>query len=70
MAKLYGLLPSDVASRATTYDLMVTDVLAAYEHYQAVTAQGGSMDPEALNEFYDVDDLKQILDKTREQQHN
>ena len=31
MAKTYGKLPSEVAANATTYDLMVTDLLAAWE---------------------------------------
>lgn len=66
MAKLYGLLPSDVAVRATTYDLMVTDILATYEHYQIVKSQG-NVDPEALNDMYNVDDLQFLLEKSREQ---
>ena len=64
MAKLYGLLPSDIANRATTYDLMVTDILATYESYMM---NKDNLDPEALNNLYDVNDLQTILDKTREQ---
>lgn len=34
LAKTYGLLPSQVLHNATTYDLMVTDVLATWEHHK------------------------------------
>lgn len=34
IAKTYGLLPSEVVSRATTFDIMITDVYTAWENYQ------------------------------------
>jgi hypothetical protein len=34
LARTYGMLPSEVASRATTFDLMVTDVYTTWENYQ------------------------------------
>jgi hypothetical protein len=32
MAKTYGLLPSEVRSRGTLYDIKVTKALVAWEH--------------------------------------
>lgn len=34
MAKYYGVLPSDVVNRASTFDLMVYDVSISWEKYQ------------------------------------
>jgi hypothetical protein len=46
MAEKYHMLPSQVEANATTYDFMITDVLAAYENYQmAKTKTGGTLDP-------------------------
>ena len=44
MAKQYGMLPSMVEQQATTFDIMVTDMLATYEHYQQQKANG-KVDP-------------------------
>lgn len=33
LAKTYGMLPSEVAARATTFDLMVTDVFTTWENH-------------------------------------
>jgi len=63
MAKEYGMLPSEIANRATTYDLMVTDVLATYEHYQHLKSQGKLIDP-SVYKFTD-EELKTMLDKAK-----
>jgi hypothetical protein len=34
IAKTYGLLPSEVLARATTFDLMITDVYSTWENHQ------------------------------------
>lgn len=44
MAEKYGMLPSEVEQRATTYDLMITDVLATYDNYQQQKSTGKLMD--------------------------
>ena len=44
MAKEYGMLPSQIERQATTYDIMITDVLATYENYQQQKASG-KVDP-------------------------
>jgi hypothetical protein len=50
MAKLYGVLPSDVRSRATTYDLLVTDALWSWEHEQYEKSQGKVVAPKLTQE--------------------
>jgi hypothetical protein len=60
IAKTYGVLPSEVRSRATSYDIMITDVYSTWERYQQDTAAGKTPDVE-----YDQDQLKDILERTR-----
>ena len=50
----YGLLPSEVMTRATTLDIMVLDVALSYEKYQRNKAEGRT--PE-----FKEDDLKAAL---------
>ena len=57
IAKTYGLLPSDVAARATTFDIMITDVYTTWENYQK--------DPNAISN-YSQDQLVEMLKKGRE----
>jgi hypothetical protein len=33
MAKRYGLLPTEVLERATTFDMVIMDMSMTYEHY-------------------------------------
>jgi len=40
MAERYGMLPSEVAKKATTYDLMITDVLATFDRYEQSKSKG------------------------------
>jgi hypothetical protein len=56
------LLPSEVLVRATTFDLMVTDVLATYETYESYK-QAGQVMPQ--DDAYSVDELQAIMEKTR-----
>lgn len=44
MAEKFGMLPSQVVTQATTYDLMITDVLATYDNYQQQKSSGKLMD--------------------------
>ena len=53
MAKTYGMLPSQVAANATTFDMMITDVYSTWERMQQDKAAGrgpdlSAMDPEQL----------------------
>jgi hypothetical protein len=45
LAKHYGLLPSEVSSRATTFDLMVYDVSMTWEQHQQDKAEGKNTMP-------------------------
>jgi len=48
MAEKYHMLPHVVEQNATTYDFMIMDVLATYDHYQAQkTKTGGVADPKS-----------------------
>jgi len=56
IAKTYGLLPSEVLARATTFDLMITDVYSTWEHHQ--------QNPKDLQDF-DTNELVKIKERTR-----
>lgn len=49
MAEKYHMLPHEVEENATTYDFMITDVLAAFERYQKAKSKGGTLDPKLYN---------------------
>jgi hypothetical protein len=61
LAKTYGMLPSQVAANATTFDLMITDVYATWENYQLDKSSGKA--PKTSD--YNIDDLKAIMEKTK-----
>jgi hypothetical protein len=50
LAKHYGLLPSEVSSRATTFDLMVYDVSMTWERHQQDKADGKNTMPQLSEE--------------------
>jgi len=56
LAKTYGLLPSQVFANATTYDLMITDVLATWEEYKN--------NPDKMDN-YKTEDLEQLVKEAR-----
>lgn len=60
MAKEYGMLPSQIERQATTYDIMITDVLATYENYQQQKASG-KVDP-SVYEFSQAE-LESMMEK-------
>jgi len=45
IAKQYGLLPSQVREHGTTYDLMIYDVMMAWEQHQQDQANGKKTTP-------------------------
>lgn len=59
LAKTYHLLPSEVAARATTFDIMVMDVMATWEDYQQKKADGSYV-PKLSQ-----DELLQILEENK-----
>jgi hypothetical protein len=60
MAKEYGMLPSQVEQQATTYDIMITDVLATYDNYQQ-QKQSGKVDPSVYE--YSQDELIKMMEQ-------
>jgi hypothetical protein len=64
LAKQYGMLPSEVIQRATTFDLMVTDVLATYDEY-IMHKSSGTIMPQ--DDAFSVDELYEIMEKANEQ---
>lgn len=63
MAEKYGMLPSQIEQQATTYDLMIVDVLATWETYEQKKSSGKPLDMSDLN--ISQDDLQSILNKAR-----
>lgn len=45
MAEKYHKLPHEIEQQATTYDLMIWDVLLSYDNYQQQKSSGAGMDP-------------------------
>lgn len=45
LAEKYGMLPSQVIANATSFDLMIYDVLATFDEYQRQKAEG-NVDPD------------------------
>jgi len=66
MAEKYGMLPHQVEQHATTYDFMITDVLAAYDSYQMEKqrAKGTAPRPDAYK--LSQDQLQTILQKGKQ----
>lgn len=50
LAKQYGVLPSQVRESGTTYDLMIYDVMMAWEQHQQEQAAGRKATPEVSQE--------------------
>jgi hypothetical protein len=62
IAKTYGMLPSQVVNNATTYDLMIADVMSSWEEYQYNKAMGKSTLPD-----YSTQELLDMLHKGKEE---
>ena len=56
LAKNYGLLPSEVLARSTTFDLMVMDVFTTWENHQRNPNDAGNFSQE---------DLQKIVEKSK-----
>lgn len=62
MAKEYGMLPSMVEQQATTFDIMVSDMLATYENYQQQKANG-KIDPKIYG--FSQNELESMMEQTK-----
>ena len=56
MARQYRKLPSEIVEKATTFDIMVMDVMTTWEKYQ--------QDPQQ-EEFYKLEDLEELMKRTK-----
>lgn len=56
IAKTYGVLPSEVLARGTTFDLMVADVYTTWERHQQNPNDIGN---------YSQEDLQKIVEKSK-----
>ena len=61
LAKQYRLLPSEVRARATTYDIMVYDVMMTWEEDQRKKANGERSVPKLKQE-----DMRAMLERVRQ----
>lgn len=46
LAQTFGMLPSQVIEQATTYDLMIADVMSTWDNYQLKKASGKPVVPD------------------------
>jgi len=60
MARTFGVLPSEVDSRASTFDVMVYDVLMAWDQYKEDKKHGRISTPNL-----DEKDLVEILKRAK-----
>lgn len=60
IAKTFGMLPSQVVDIATTYDLMIADVMSTWEEYQYNKAMGKPTTPD-----YTQSELMEIMKKAK-----
>jgi len=61
MAKAYGQLPSYVRDNATTYDLMVADIMASWESQKMEEMKTGVKAPPKLSQKQ----MQAMLDKVK-----
>ena len=67
MAKAYGLLPSEVRSRGTLYDIKVTEALVAWEH--KITTEASTGTPKlSVNQMQAM--MERVKNEKRKQQHH
>lgn len=64
MAEKYGLLPSEVMSRGTTFDLVCWDITSTWDLYQMNKAQGKDTKP-PMSEEKLLDIIKRNKDETK-----
>lgn len=57
MGQRYGMLPSEIIQRASTFDLVVMDMAMTYERHQHESSQPGYIPP------VDVEDLMKIKEQ-------
>jgi hypothetical protein len=63
LGKRYGMLPSEVISRANTFDLYIMDAALTFENYHHKKAMNNGREPMP---DYNVDELQQMMNKAKE----
>ena len=63
LAEQYGQLPHQVEQNATTYDLMIMDVLATYDNYMEQKNKRGTVDPKTYK--FTQEELQKLLHKKK-----
>lgn len=63
LGKRYGLLPSEVIRRSTTFDLYILDAALSFEKFHHAKAENKGHVPA---EFYDQDTLMKIMQKAKQ----
>jgi hypothetical protein len=64
LGKRYGMLPSEVLNRSSTFDLYIMDAALTFEDYHHKKAHNNGRDPVP---DYTVDELKAIMQKAKGQ---
>jgi hypothetical protein len=64
LGKRYGMLPSEVLSRGTTFDLYIMDASLTFENYHHKKQMNNGNEP---IENYSEEDLLAIFNKNKEQ---
>jgi len=67
MAEKYGRLPHQVEQDATTYDIMISDVLATMDRYESQKKTGKPMSPDVYK--YNQDELSAMMEKAKNVKH-
>ena len=63
LAEKFHMLPHQVERNATTFDFMITDVLATYDNFQQAKNKGGTLDPKVYN--YSTEQLLAMKNKVK-----
>lgn len=62
LAERYGMLPSEVIRKASTFDLFICDAAITYRNLIQERAQNnGNVSVDTLNQQYSQEELKEIL---------
>lgn len=63
LGKRYGLLPSEVLGRGSTFDLYIMDAAMTFEQFHIKKAENKGKIP---TEFYSEDQLMNIMNKAKQ----
>ena len=64
LGERYGLLPSEVLARGTTFDLRTYDIALTHKTRE-IKKQNGAQTMKDITDQYDQKDLQAIMERTR-----